>query len=272
MTTRRMGPAGAALLVWAAIAAAAPAPERKPPTAEEIARAVKVVQGDEKLTGRGAVIAAIEDAAVGKTLPEYVFVSVLFRQFPVGRRPPEGLKASNVFAVDRDSKVTSLTDAKDLEKFFREHLAAAKEDDQLKEDARAWVRLAQQFRQDGFFKFSLMDDATKVSPAEGGKSVTATVVAMQGGSGTLGATLTFDEAGKLTKVAEENKLRPGPRPICQATKLLDADPLVRRMAEQDLLIVGPAARPYLDEQRAKASPELRRAIDRLWQSIVDAER
>jgi hypothetical protein len=269
---RCMGLAGVVFLSGAAVAAAAPAPERKPPTAEEIAKAVKVVQGDEKLTARGAVIAAIEDAAVGKALLDYVFVSVMFRQFPVGRVPPEGLKASNVFAVDRDGKVTVLTDAKELEKFFRANLAPAKEDDQLKEDARAWIRLAQQFRQDGFFQFSLMDEATKVSPAEGGKSVSATVVAMRGGSGTLAATLTFDEAGKLTKVAEENKLRPGPRPICQATKLLDADPVVRRMAEQDLLLMGTAARPYLDEQHAKAAPELRQAIDRLWQRIVDAER
>jgi hypothetical protein len=29
------------------------------------------------------------------------------------------------------------------------------------------------------------------------------------------------------------QLRAGPRPICQATKLLDRDPIVRRMAEQD---------------------------------------
>jgi hypothetical protein len=54
--------------------------------------------------------------------------------------------------------------------------------------------------------------------------------------------------------------------------LLDADPIVRRMAEQDLLIMGSAAKSYLDEQRAKASPELRRAIDRLWQRIVDEGR
>jgi hypothetical protein len=269
---KRIVLAGAALLGWATLAAAAPAPGKKPPTAEEIKQAVKVVQGDEKLTARGAAIGPIEDPAVGKALPEYVFVSVLFRQYPVGRVPPEGLKASNVFAVDRDGKVTVLTDAKELEKFFRANLAPAKEDDPLKDAARAWVRLAQQFRQDGFFKFSLMDDATKVSPEEGGKSATATVVAMQGGSGTLSATLTFDEAGKLAKVAETNKLRPGPRPICQATKLLDADPVVRRMAEQDLLIMGTAARTYLDEQRAKASPELRQAIDRVWRRIVDAER
>ena len=44
------------------------------------------------------------------------------------------------------------------------------------------------------------------------------------------------------------------------------------MAEQDLLIMGRAAKPYLDEQRAKASPALQQAIDRIWQRILDAEK
>jgi hypothetical protein len=46
---------------------------------------------------------------------------------------------------------------------------------------------------------------------------------------------------------------------------------VRRMAEQDLLYMGRAAREYLQEQRARATPELQRAIDRLWQRIVEQE-
>jgi len=60
----------------------------------------------------------------------------------------------------------------------------------------------------------------------------------------------------------------GVRPICQATKLLDCDPLVGRMAEQDILVMGSLAKEYLDEQRAKAKPELRQAIDLIWQRIV----
>ena len=47
---------------------------------------------------------------------------------------------------------------------------------------------------------------------------------------------------------------------------------VRRMAEQDLRIMGRAARYYLDEQRAQAAPELRRAIDRVWRSMVAEDR
>jgi hypothetical protein len=68
---------------------------------------------------------------------------------------------------------------------------------------------------------------------------------------------------------DRSKLKPGPRPICQATKLLDADAVVRKMAEQDLLFMGLAARDYLMEQRAAAGPELRQAIDRLWEQIVN---
>jgi hypothetical protein len=44
------------------------------------------------------------------------------------------------------------------------------------------------------------------------------------------------------------------------------------MAEQDLLCMGRAAKSYLDEQRAKAGPELQKAIDRIWQRIVDDDR
>ena len=79
----------------------------------------------------------------------------------------------------------------------------------------------------------------------------------------------FDSDGVLVGVSETRDVRPGVRPICQATKLLDADPLVRRMAEQDILVMGKSAKAYLDEQRAKAKPELRAAIDHIWKRIVD---
>jgi hypothetical protein len=261
----------AALLAASAMTMAAsegPPPEAKP-TPESIAKAEKAVTEHlEKLKGAGAAVRYIQDDAVEKAFPRYYLFAVLFRQFPVGRVPPKGLKASNLFAVDGDAKVTTLTDAKGLEKFFQSNLAAVKEEAQMKTAIRAWLRLTQQHHQDGFYTFRIMDDAIKVE----GKTARGTVVAMKGGSGTLSARLTFDDEGKLSKVSEEAKLRPGPRPICHATKLLDSDPLVRRIAEQDLLIMGTAARDYLNEQRAKASPELRRAIDRLWQRILDAER
>ena len=62
------------------------------------------------------------------------------------------------------------------------------------------------------------------------------------------------------------------RPICQATKLLDADPLVRRMAERDLLVMGSVAQDYLIQQRLKATPELQREMDQIWERIVEEGR
>jgi len=36
--------------------------------------------------------------------------------------------------------------------------------------------------------------------------------------------------------------------------------------------MGRSAKTYLDEQRAKAGPKLKKAIDRIWQRIVDEGR
>jgi hypothetical protein len=134
------------------------------------------------------------------------------------------------------------------------------------------VLLAAVLRQDGFYGFSLMDDSTKVAADKAGRKASAKVVVMKGGNGEIDASLTFDEDGKFLKAADEAKLKPGPRPICQATKLLDPDPIVRAIAEQDLLCMGRAAKPYLDEQRARASPELQKAIDAAWRRICETDR
>ena len=49
--------------------------------------------------------------------------------------------------------------------------------------------------------------------------------------------------------------------------LLHPDPVIRRICEDDLLIMGLPARDYLMRQRAAASSELRREIDRVWRQI-----
>ena len=80
--------------------------------------------------------------------------------------------------------------------------------------------------------------------------------------------MTLGTSGCLVSILERSAIRPGVRPICQATKLLDRDPIVRRMAEQDLLVMGRAAKPYLDQVRATARPKLQQAIDRIWQRVL----
>jgi hypothetical protein len=267
---RRMFVAGC-LVALALYAGTAPAGEKAQPggASKEAAEAAKKLLlehlGDKVKNAQ--VVAHIDAPALHKSFPGYEFFAVRFRIYPVARMIPKGLKASNVFAVSKDGKVDHLKDAKALEAFFHNHGMAAKSEKAAGNLVQGWLWLSQEFVQDGYYKFTIGKPDVKTENGKVG-SASGTAVVMAGGNGEMQAMLTFDQAGKVDMVAHTEKIRRGPRPICQATKLLDPDPIVRRMAEQDLLYLGLAARDYLMEQRAAAaSPELRRAIDRLWERI-----
>jgi hypothetical protein len=239
---------------------------------EEVEKAKKAVEkkmADLKAVGGDTTV--FTDEPLTKLFPNYVFVGVRFRQFPVARLLPEGVSPFNLYAYEIQG-LHKLSSVDELRKFFESVLPAAKDDATAKNAARAWLTLAQEQQNDGFYKFKIADDAIKVTAEKGGRKVVAQSMATSGGNGEVTVTIEFDEKGKATAITPGGKLKPGPRPICQATKLLDADPVVRKMAEQDLLCMGRAAKGYLDEQRAKASPELQKAIDRIWQRIVDEDR
>jgi hypothetical protein len=257
------------LLFWVVLALPAAADETKTIDAEKGEKAVK--EQLEKYKAQGGQVTQVKDAGLGKTFPHHIFFTAHFRQFPIARALPEPLKFANIFAYSAEGKLTLLNEPKALEKFFKENARAVKDLDPAKDAARAWLKLSPELQQDGFFKFAVMDDSTKAAQIKDTITATGKVVVMQGGNGEIDAKLTFED-GKLVKVEETSKIKAGPRPICQATKLLEADPIVRRMAEQDLLIMGRAAKPYLDEQRGKAPPELQKAIDRLWQRILKEDR
>jgi hypothetical protein len=260
----------ALLLDAAAVGAAQPDPKK------EVERAEKLVNeflGKHKADG--AKVEVITDTKeLAKAFPEHQFVAIHFREWPIAKAPPKPLALRNLVVVAKDGKLLHLTDAKGLEQFFQETLAPIKKDagDNLVE---AWLRLTQEFVQDGFYKFEF--DRTKGSF---GKSPEGSfmagrwlkVVPEMGNKGSFKAELYFDAKGKLTKVVEDNQVLRGIRPKCQATRLLDADPVIRAICEQDILVMGKAAYQYLMEQRASASPELRQAIDRIWQQILDENR
>jgi hypothetical protein len=240
-------------------------------TREKMEKAHKtIVDKFAVLKGQGVPpITFLDNPALARTIPEGLFFTVIFRQHPIARLAPEPLKSQNVFVVSQEGAVEHFTRSKDLEKFFHSHVGAVTMDMEAKDAVRAWLAVSQQFVQDGFYQFTIPDkeivgDAKKIT----GKAV----VAPKGGNkGFLAVTMTFED-GKLAKLEEENTVKPGVRPICQATKLLDPDPIVRGMAEQCILVMGSMASEYLLEQRAKAGPELQRAIDRIWRKIVEEER
>jgi hypothetical protein len=264
----------AASVLFAALAPLAPAADEKKPSPEQIA------QGQEKVKkhldglkgGSPAVVAPISDAAVVRALPDHLIYSVLYRRFPLAQAPAEGLSASNVFAVGSDGTVEPLKDTAALGAFLVKNLKAGT-DDQAKDAARAAVRLIAELYQDGFYTFALQDDSTKVTTADGVRTATARSVVMKGGNGEFTVTVKARADGSIAEVSQSiSDLKPGPRPKCQATLLLHPDPLVRRICEDDLLIMGRAARAYLMEQRAKAAPDLQAEIDRVWRRIEAGER
>jgi hypothetical protein len=250
-----------------AMNAAAAADDRENLSKEEREKAERLVRDFLARHNAPARLSAITDDAVLRAFPSYAAFAVIFPQYPVARLAPPPFKAQNLFLVDKFGALEHLTDVKELEKFFAKNLTA-KDEASLKTAVEAWLRLAQEFHQDLFYKFAFDQNSLKITGDKGEQQVSARVTVAQGGKGDLSVVLTFDERGKLVKAAEASTLKPGVRPICQATKLLDADPLVRRMAEQDLLVMGRACREYLEEQRVKAPPELAQAIDRVWQRIV----
>lgn len=218
----------------------------------------------QNLGARGYTITPITEDYVRNTFPDVAFFGVRFRQFPVAIAPPEGLSSSNVFFV-RGEDVFVMTNSTQLHDFFISELLPVSKESQGVDSAKTYMRLTQEFVQDGFYSFS--DPFIFYYRFEGGAFAFGHVSVTAGGRGDILALLFFDGNGFVVEVIEVVEVVEGPRPICQATKLLDPDPIVRGMAEQSLLYMGRSAKEYLDEQRAKASPELKEAIDRIWKRI-----
>ena len=219
----------------------------------------------------GAVVRPITDDYVGRTFPSFSFFGVIFRQHPIAVLCPQrqDLKCSNVFFV-KGGRVDFVATIPDLKFFFSAELDPAPSEKAAADAASTWLRFSEELKQDLFYTFS----APEISymPREDVTRVRGHAAVMAGGEGQIDVLITLGAAGSLVHIYEKSALRPGVRPICQATKLLDRDPIVRRMAEQDVLVMGRAAKPYLDQVRATARPKLQQAIDRIWQRILDEGR
>jgi hypothetical protein len=261
-----MLPAGVLSVALTAMAAAQQ-PEQKLP--ENVQKAKDVVADFlQKIKGTDGQIVWLDSEALAKAFPRHTFFAVRYRIYPVAKKLPDGMAPSNVFAV-RDGKLEHLKDNKALTAFFQGNLAPVTKDS-APIALTSYLTLSQEFVQDGFYKFEI--DAKGFALDMAGNAVVKAqgrAIAMKGGNGEIRVDMKMDDQGKVAEVAfDGSKLKPGPRPICQATKLLDTDKVVRQMAEQELLFMGLAARDYLMEQRSAASPELRQAIDLLWERIV----
>jgi len=219
----------------------------------------------------GAVVRPITEDYVGRAFPNFSFFGVIFRQYPVAVLCPQAqdLKCSNLFFV-QDGQVDFVATIPNLKFFFATQLGPVPSQDGATDAASTWLRFSEELKQDLFYEFS----APYISymPRDDMTVVQGHAAVIGGGQGQIDMLMTLGSAGSLVNLYEKSVLHPGVRPICQATKLLDRDPIVRRMAEQDVLVMGRAAKPYLDQVRATARPKLQQAIDRIWQRILDEGR
>lgn len=211
----------------------------------------------------------LEHAAISATFKNSVFYSLKFPQWPISFDVPEPLQSNNVFVFDKAGKQLLIKSNDELEKLFGDRVHGIVDDQSARTATTAFLLLAQELAQDGMYQFSTTESQIKVARSAAGitTSGVASVTPVGGNSGEITVTLVFSPTGDIVSAQQAVNLKAGIRPICQSTKLLDRDPIVRRMAEQDLLIMGKAAKPYLDDQRKKVPPRLQQAIDEIWQRI-----
>jgi len=232
-----------------------------------IAAYLKKLDDGSPLWSRGQ-LNFVKNESVARVFPARLFYLLRFPQWPLPMNTPPPLGNNNIFVIAKGKPPILVTTKEGLENLFKHELTAVRVAGGARDAVRAWLALSQELRQDGMFRFSNIDSPITVK--EQGNSLTATgKVAVDptfGNSGEIVVSLTFAERA-LKEVQEIVNLKTGMRPICQSQKLLDLDPTVRAMAEQDLLLMGKAAGPYLIEQRAKSTPAIQHAIDQIWQRI-----
>lgn len=243
------------------------------PRREIVALVNGVGRKDWPFAARGQ-LSLLNDSGLSVLAKRHVFYVLRYPQWPVGFDVPAPLSNNNIFAVDGAGKVHLITTVEQLKAFFARS-AKVTDEETARSVLRAWLRLHQELLQDGMFQFDTQPTDVQFSQSQSTLSIKGkvSVAPVGGNSGAVSVRLSFDRpTGNLTRVEESVSLQEGMRPICQSTKLLDKDPIVRKMAEQDLLIMGKFAKPYLDWQRQRVSPDLQKAIDSVWQKILKENR
>ena len=150
---------------------------------------------------------AVAGEDLTRVFPKQHLFAVRFRTYPV--KPPDSFKASNLFAVAADGTVTRLVNEKALKEYFHAFALAANSDADAKAVLRAWLRLAEELHQDGYFGFELVPDSVDVRACNGVRVASGRVRVIDGGEGQIRSTLSFDGQGKLTDASTEATLKAG---------------------------------------------------------------
>jgi hypothetical protein len=205
-----------------------------------------------------------------QSFPKQLWYVLRFPQWPVSISPPAGLASNNLLIYTPDKPLRTISDSQQLQAYFQTNAHPPGTADGAATILKVWLSLSAELAQDGMFEFSVPIVESSTPSSTGGFAARGriNVVAKSGDLGAMSGQVLVDVNGKVLSATVESTLQSGMRPICQATKLLDPDPIVRKMAERDLLVMGRSAQAYLFMQREQATPALRDRIDHIWRQIV----
>jgi hypothetical protein len=156
----------------------------------------------------------LNDPALGRIFPGYVFYAARCPD----EKAPYPLRDHNLFAVRNDGAVKHLAGSPDLETFFLAEVRAMGEEDEAGVTAvpSAWLRLTQEFFQDGALCFLIPADGLKASyrrstvASVNGWRASGQALLTPGGklTGEISVNLTFDAAGQLKTILEIRNVTP----------------------------------------------------------------
>lgn len=247
----------------------------KPGTSAYAIREFEEKTQKEFFQSRQGIVSELKDVEFAHAFDKRLsLLSLRYPIWPIAMNINPPLQSNNIFVLDANNKIISLiVDTDNLRKFCSKNMLPVKTEQQARTALVAYLRLQQELAQDGMFRFNIKKESLKFSRTDdqlliGGKSI---VLPNSGNEGYLESQLVFAADGKLKSAESTNKLQEGMRPICQSTKLLDPDPIVRKMAEQDILLMGPSCKSYLDEMHSRANPATQKAIENIWRRIEQRE-
>jgi hypothetical protein len=167
-----------------------------------------------KVKAQDAKVYRITDDALARVFPAHLVFAVRFPMYPVAVRPRAPLLARNLFIVDKEGQMDQVSDFKGINTFYTDNIRKVLTGKEVVNPARAWLVLAQELVQDGYFKFSIPGDAIRIGQAATGVRVIARAVIKEekGNKGYLQVKLDFGLTGDLDTLAFEKEVTTGERP------------------------------------------------------------
>lgn len=160
---------------------------------------------------KAGAVAPIDDAAIRSVLPGESFYTVRFMRYPRAQLTPPPLRLENLIRVTPDGSVERIEDVAALTKLLTAKLPPILDEPRAREAVLAYLRLAEEFDQDGHYTFSVPEGAVAVARQRDRLVASGRAVVTKGGKGEITAVLTFDAAGKVVSIEPGGHVRPDVR-------------------------------------------------------------